>query len=72
MNNIDKKVSESEFIPGNDVEYSALAYIKPVATDTGSAFAVCASDGTQLAIFNSRDAAMIAARQHDLDPVNIH
>jgi len=36
------------------------------------AFAVCASDGTQLALFSSRDAAMIAARQHDLEPVHIH
>ena len=72
MNSIDKKILESSYIPGYSVEQAALAYIKPVGTSTGEGFAVFAADGTQLAVFGSRDAAIIAAKQHDLEPVQIH
>ncbi len=34
--------------------------------------AQAAADGTQLAVFNPRDAAYFAAKQHDLEPVHIH
>lgn len=53
-------------------EATVLAYVKPIATDRGRGYAVCASDGTQLAVFSSKDAAFFAARQHDLEPVLIH
>lgn len=72
MDVVGKKSAESSYIPGYNVEQAALAYVKPIVTNTGGAFAVCAEDGTQLAIFGSRDAAVIAARQHDLEPVFIH
>ena len=72
MNTVDKKPLESSYIPTHNVDYSALAYVKPVSTDSGNGFAVYASDGSQLAVFGSRDAAVIAARQHDLEPVQIH
>ena len=52
--------------------HSPIAYVRPVATDKGMHYAVCAADGTQLALFTSRDAAYFAAKQHDLDPVLIH
>ena len=51
---------------------SAVAYVRPAQTDKGPGYAVCAGDGTQLAVFATRDAAFFAAKQHDLDPVLIH
>lgn len=50
----------------------SLAYVKPVVTEQGNGFAVCSADGTQLAVFSTRDAAFFSAKQHDLDPVLIH
>ncbi len=53
-------------------DVSTIAYVRPVTTEKGKAYAVCASDGTQLAVFGTRDAAYCAARQHDLEPVHLH
>ena len=47
---------------------SHVAYIRQV--DTG--YGVFAADGTQLAVFESRDAAYYTARQHNLEPLSIH
>lgn len=49
-----------------------LAYVKPVNTEKGCGYGVYAADGTQLAVFGSREAAFYAAKQHDLEPVLIH
>lgn len=57
----------NSFIP-----FLPQAYVRPVQTDRGAAYGVYAADGTQLALFNSQDAAFYAARQHDLEPVLIH
>ncbi len=35
-------------------------------------YAVHAADGARLAVLNDRDAAFLAARQHDLKPVSVH
>lgn len=53
-------------------ELSPMAYVKPVNTEKGIAFGVFSSDGAQLALFSSRDAAYFAAKQHDLEPVLLH
>lgn len=53
-------------------EANPLAYVRPVSTEKGMGYGVFSADGTQLAIFASRDAAYFAAKQHDLDPVDIH
>ena len=58
----------NEYFSGHDT----LAYIKPVATDHGKAYAVCDQHGTTLALFSSQDAAFYAAKQHDLEPALIH
>ncbi len=50
----------------------ALAYVRPVRTEKGIGYGVFAADGTQLAVFGSRDAAYFAAKQQDLEPVHIH
>lgn len=54
------------------VEVSPVAYVRPIISDEGTSYAVCTSDGTQLAVFDSRDSAYFAAKQHDLEPVLIH
>jgi hypothetical protein len=53
-------------------EFNPMAYVKPVVTEKGTAYGVFAADGTQLALFGSREAAYFAAKQHDLEPVLIH
>jgi hypothetical protein len=63
--------------PVNEVTLSMmgmvnLAYIKPVEHGHNRAYAICAADGTQLAVFPSKDAAYFTARQNNLEPVNIH
>lgn len=50
----------------------AVAYLRPVTTSQGKGFAVCTADGSQLAVFPTRDAAYFAAKQHDLEPLNLH
>jgi len=54
------------------IDLTPMAYVRPVATDNGTAFGVYASDGTQLALFASREAAYFAAKQHNLEPVLLH
>lgn len=54
------------------IDSSPIAYVRPVVTEQGKNYAVYTSDGTQLAVFSTRDAAYFAAKQHDLEPVLIH
>jgi len=49
-----------------------LAYIKPVVEDGVEAFAVCAADGTQMAVIADRNLAFAVVRQHDMEPVSVH
>jgi hypothetical protein len=51
---------------------SHMAYIKPVTNGVEQGYAVCAADGTQLAVFSTAEAAYFTAKQHDLDPVQLH
>ncbi len=57
---------------GVTLENPPVAYVRPVSNGRGIGYAVCSADGTQLALFASRDAAYFAAKQHDLEPVLIH
>ncbi|HWI28821.1 MAG TPA: DUF1150 family protein [Stellaceae bacterium] len=49
-----------------------LAYIKRIAVAEGSAFAIYAADGTQVAQLPDREIAFATVRQHDLEPVSVH
>lgn len=49
-----------------------MAYLRPVKTDKGEGYGVFSGDGTQLAVFPSREAAYFAAKQHDLEPMDLH
>ena len=49
-----------------------VAYIKPVTVDGAPAYAIHAADGKELAVFNQRELAFVAARQNDLEPLSVH
>jgi hypothetical protein len=49
-----------------------VAYVKPVSTANGVAYAVHAADGTEIAVMANRDVAFAAIRQNDLRPVSVH
>ena len=49
-----------------------VAYIKRVTMEEGSAFAIHAADGTQVALLPEREIALATVRQHDLEPLSVH
>ena len=49
-----------------------IAYIKRVVAKDGPGYTVHAADGTQIAVFASRDVAVATMRQHDLEPLSVH
>lgn len=49
-----------------------VAYVKAVAIEGGTAYAVHAADGTEIAVMADRDIAFAAIRQNDLRPVSVH
>lgn len=50
-----------------------LAYVKPIpASEEGTAYAVHAADGTQIAVFNDREIAFAAVIQNGMEPVSAH
>lgn len=67
--NSDNKTDDLKFPP---LPTEPVAYVRPVAGDAKGGYAVCAADGTELAVFASRDAAFYAAELHDLSPTLVH
>lgn len=51
---------------------SHIAYVKPVMTEGGPAFAIHAADGTPMALAAEMDVAMAAIRQHEMIPSLLH
>jgi hypothetical protein len=49
-----------------------IAYIRPVEIEGGAVFAVHAADGTRIAILKSRDLAVAAIHQHELEALSVH
>jgi hypothetical protein len=49
-----------------------IAYVKPVAVDGRTAFAVHGADGTPLTVMVSREAAFAVCKQNDLEPFSAH
>lgn len=64
----------ADFFPPAHVfgDHGTLAYVRPVTTEKGQGYGVYAADGTQLAVFGTRDAAFYAAMQHELNPMLVH
>ena len=49
-----------------------IAFVKPVMTDAGEAFAIHAADGTPIAIAASANLAAAAIIQNDMVPSLVH
>jgi hypothetical protein len=49
-----------------------IAFVKPVMTDKGPAFAIHAADGTPMAIASDSILAQAAIIQHDMQPSLVH
>jgi hypothetical protein len=49
-----------------------IAFVKPVMTDKGLAFAIHAADGTPMAIASDASLAQAAIIQHDMVPNLVH
>jgi hypothetical protein len=49
-----------------------IAFVKPVMTDKGPAFAIHAADGTPMAIASDSTLAQAAIIQHDMQPSLVH
>lgn len=54
------------------VGLETMAYIKPVKDGLVMSYAVYAADGTQLAMFDSKESAFYNAVKHNLAPASIH
>ena len=49
-----------------------VAYIKPVIVHGKAAYAIHSADGREVAIMASRQVALAAIRQNDLEPLSVH
>jgi hypothetical protein len=49
-----------------------VAYVKRVVVNDEPAFAICAADGTQVALLADRDLAWATVRQHEMEPMSVH
>jgi hypothetical protein len=49
-----------------------LVYIRAVPTPSGTAWGIFAQNGQPMGVVDGRDTAFAAARQHDLEPVDVH
>lgn len=73
------------FVPGPDLDIhhisptqlaelglEEIAFVKPVMTETGPAFAIHAADGTPMAIASDPQLAAAAIIQNDMRPSFVH
>lgn len=49
-----------------------VAYIKQVIVDNAVGFAIHAADGTEVAVMPEINHAILAIKQHDLEPLRVH
>ncbi|MCP4330392.1 MAG: DUF1150 family protein [Alphaproteobacteria bacterium] len=49
-----------------------LAYVKPITVDGRLVFAIHGADGSELAVFEDRETAFVAARRNDFEAVSVH
>lgn len=54
------------------VGMDSVAYIRPIQAASGKTYAVCAADGTELAVFESMESAQVTARWHNLEASVLH
>lgn len=51
---------------------AAIAYVKPVTIEGSVGYAICAADGTQVALTADREIAFAVVRQNEMEPVSVH
>ena len=51
---------------------AAIAYVKPVMIEGNAGYAICAADGTQMALTSDREIAFAVVRQNEMEPVSVH
>ncbi len=49
-----------------------IAYVKPITVDGVASYAICAADGTQMALIPDRDVAFAVVRQNEMEPLSVH
>lgn len=49
-----------------------IAYVRPIVLDGGTAFAICAADGTQMAVAADAELAAAAIRQNEMVALSLH
>jgi len=64
-----RQISSSDFAA---LGLQGVAYIKPVVVDGAPACAIFAANGTQMGVVPTRDEAIVALHERDLDLVSIH
>ena len=63
-----RSLSSSAFL---SLGVNQIAYIRPINVMHQTAYALYAADGSRLAVIETLEGAVIAARQNDLDPVTL-
>ena len=51
---------------------SDIAYVRPATVDGQRVFVVHAADGAELAVLPTRESAIAAVRQNDMEPLSVH
>lgn len=49
-----------------------IAYVRPTVLDGSAAFAICAADGTQMAVAADAELAAAAIRQNEMVALSLH
>ncbi|MCU0838833.1 MAG: DUF1150 domain-containing protein [Rhodospirillales bacterium] len=55
-----------------DLGQGQIAYVKALVTDAGTLWAIHGANGDPLAVMDSRDIALAALRQNDLEAFGVH
>ena len=64
-----RHLSQQQFM---QLGVSQIAYVKQVATQGGTAFAIHAADGTPMALAADQNVAIAAIVQHEMAPALVH
>ncbi len=64
-----RRISEQQLM---QLGVSQIAYVKPVQTQDGAAFAIHAADGTPMALAADQNVAIAAIIQHEMVPALVH
>jgi len=68
---------DRSFLPLSDEKFAmlgapAMAYYHRVDTEQGIAYAIYAANGVEVGVVETEADAIVAIRNHDLEPVRVH